>query len=393
MSFVDDFMDSTIESESPRSFFFWSALCAISAVVKRNVFVDRFYYKTYPNIYVLLVAKSGLRKGVPLALVKEMVEDVGNTRVIAGRSSVQAIIKELGTTRTKEKGPILSDAAGFILSSEFASSLVSDPQALTILTDLYDSNWHKEWKNLLKGTGQDVLKNVCVTMLSACNPTLFRDVITNAAISGGFIARTLIIYEEKKFRINPLTRPPIIEYKKEKLVEYLKCISQVKGRMEWSSEAMKAYEEWYKEFESVEHDDKTGTAERLQEHIVKTAILLSLADNPTLEITGPNMMDAIGACTSLTAGISKTTLGQGKSEFAHKTGVVLKELLGAKDYEMDRQKILQRNYGDIDAIDLDRVTETLLQGEMIVLEKRGGKIYYRLKKEFVPHLLNMLQRN
>ncbi len=203
MNWIEEILLGTDEAESPKTFFFWSAIAAISAVMKNKVYLDKHFYKLYPNVYVFLVAKSGLRKGIPIAMAKALVKEVDNTRVISGRNSIQGIIKDLSITVTAPGKPPLRDACGFIVSGEFSTVLIKDPEALTILTDLYDGHYNKEWKNTLKGTGVEELKGVNITVLGALNQTHFRDMISSREVTGGFIARTLIVEETKRARKNP----------------------------------------------------------------------------------------------------------------------------------------------------------------------------------------------
>src|SRR5215203_6897148 len=139
------------ELESPESFWRWSAIAAISAVVKDQVWLDRQIFNLYPNIYVMLHADSGLKKGPPVSMARQLVKAVNNTRIIAGRSSIQGILKDLGTGYTMPDGKIMMKAVAFICSSELSSSIVGDPVATKILTDLYDRQYNVgEWRSLLK---------------------------------------------------------------------------------------------------------------------------------------------------------------------------------------------------------------------------------------------------
>ena len=104
MTWIDKLLTATEESESPRDYYFWAGLAALSAVSANNIYLDRYFYKLWPNVYVILVGRSGLRKGPPIALAKILVEAVENTRVFAGRSSIEAIIAELATARTSPGG-------------------------------------------------------------------------------------------------------------------------------------------------------------------------------------------------------------------------------------------------------------------------------------------------
>src|SRR6266704_1581124 len=164
--------------------------------MKKNVYLDRYYYILYPNIYVFLVARSGLRKGNPVNLAKKLVQEVGVTRVISGRNSIQGVLKDLGKAHSTPNGTIVKDAAGFMISGELASFLIKDPEALTILTDLYDTHVNEpEWKNTTKTQGIDTLKNPCITLLGATNEEHFQDAVPTNAIGGGFIGRTSIVFE------------------------------------------------------------------------------------------------------------------------------------------------------------------------------------------------------
>jgi len=124
MTWLDELLIAHAELESPEAFWYWSGLCAISAVVKDSIYLDRDAFKTYPNIYVMLHAASGLKKAPPVGLAKRLVKGVNNTRIISGRSSIQGILKELGTAHTVPGGKISNKSTGFIVASEFSSSLL-----------------------------------------------------------------------------------------------------------------------------------------------------------------------------------------------------------------------------------------------------------------------------
>ena len=93
-NWLTSLVDQHNELESPRSFWFWAGLAAISAVVKDNIWINKQIYNLYPNIYVMFHADSGLKKGPPVSMSKQLVKAVNNTRIISGRSSIQAILKE-----------------------------------------------------------------------------------------------------------------------------------------------------------------------------------------------------------------------------------------------------------------------------------------------------------
>src|SRR4249920_2360303 len=130
MTFIEALLIYTNASESPKKYYYWSGLSAIASVVKSNVYLDKFYYKLFPNIYVLLVGRSGLRKGPPVHLAKTLVSTIDNTRIFAGRMSIQGIIADLSRAITKSNGgPPITAADGALFASEFASFIIQDSSA------------------------------------------------------------------------------------------------------------------------------------------------------------------------------------------------------------------------------------------------------------------------
>jgi hypothetical protein len=318
----------------------------------------------------MLVARSGLRKGFPVKIAQKLVEALDVTKVISGRNSIQAIILELSRQWTLESGKVLNDAHAFVVNDELGSLLVEDPSAQTILTTLYDSFYHSNWTDTLKSDGRKVLKDICITMLSATNQVHLTEFLDTTSVTGGFIGRTLIIYEEKKSRINALIDDDeIVEMDLLPLISRLKVISEIKGQMILEKASKDLYRSWYKEYnEKMElntSDDETGTSERLHDHILKISTLLSLSERDDRIITPQHIEDSIDLCTSFTTSVKRITLGRGKSESSDKTRVVLEYLISQPDYSTTRKKLLRAKYGDLDAIDLDKILDTMTQAGIV----------------------------
>jgi hypothetical protein len=391
MNFIEDLQDVTSEVESPKSFIYWAGLSAISAVVRNKIWIDKQYYKLYPNTYVMLIAKSGMRKGFPVGLSRRMVDLVGGTRVIAGRNSIQGIIKDLSSTSTVPgtKGPITHSSA-FIVSGEFSTSLVKDPDALTILTDLYDGHYNPEWKNTLK-SGTESLKGVNLTLLGAMNETHWNDLITGKEITGGFVARCIIVREERRARKNALLRDLKKPFTLEPFVKYLNEIDKLEGRVHLTEPARDEFEEWYNEFEPEKLDDKTGTANRVHDQILKVAMLVALSRRVELIVGKEDITEAMNLCLSASIVAEKLTAGTGSSADSSQIRIVMQELLSAEENKISRTKLLQRHYGDISAVLLDQIIETLDQSGAIDKYRQNHDQWYRLKPEIVDtfnHILN-----
>lgn len=366
MGFVEDVLRFTVQSESPRRYYYWSSLATISAVTKNQTWLIRQggQLKLFPNIYVLLIGRSGLRKGPPVNLARALVTAVNNTKVVVGRQSIQALISVLSRAVTKENGgPPLVDATGALFASEFASFIISDPQALTVLTDLYDGQYNPEWTNTTKISGAEILKNPNITMLGASNEIHLKDALPDNAIGGGFLARTFIIFADKKSHSDPgvSNQENHFEENFKHMTKTLDAISKVRGQFSWHKDALELYERWYMQYDEADHsDDTTGTMERFHDHVLKVAMLVSLSRKLDRRLELEDVTEAIRACQDFIPGAKRVALGQiGKSISAPGTAVLLRELITHPEHRILRSKALAKHWQYFDSFELDRIAESL----------------------------------
>lgn len=326
----------------------------------------------------MLLGPSGLGKGYPTNLAKMLVQEANVTRVIAGRSSIQAIIKELATTRTLEGKPPLSDSRGFIINGELSTAIIQDPDALTILTDLYDGNYNKVWTNLLKGDGPEKLKNPYITALFGSSPAHFYDSIPQANIEGGYIGRNLIIYEEKRARDLDLLDEGNIDVDEfetniaPKYVPHLVNIAAKKGQLKPNEDARNAFNTWRHKWRATQGPDKTGFFNRVPDHVMKVSMCLALAEfDFNGEITQVHIEEAIQKVISLVYANKRTVEGRGPDPLAVSTKVVLDHLLAADNQELPRKTLLWKGYGTYNSFALDQSIENLLEMGWITRIKVG----------------------
>jgi hypothetical protein len=329
---------------------------------------------------------------------------VNNTTIIKGRSSIQAILKDMGTAQTMPGGRIKTDSSVFICSSELSSSIVEDPVAAKILTDLYDRHYNEgEWKSLLKQETFS-LKSPTVVMLGATNEAMSEDFFTGAVIKGGYFARTFIIYESKRNKRNSLAFQPNHIPNYDEAANYLKQLALLKGPFKYFSslieddfynikikvddrhvyfcEAGAIYHRWYDEFldtvDSQEIKDETGTLNRFGDSVIKVAMLLSLSQHPILEITPEAMTEAIRICEQLLGNVRKTTMGKsGLSTSSYLKGLIIYELLGREPHIISRQMLTKRfymHYGSVE--ELNHLMESFhVAGMIITKETESGTVY------------------
>lgn len=381
-------MKLTEDFESPRRFFYWSTVAAISAILKNKVWLDR-EPKLYPNIYVMCVAPSGVRKGNPISLATKLVREVGNTRLISGRNSIQAIIKELATTYTRSGQPPVTDACGLIASGEMSTVLIRDPEALTILTDLYDGHYNPTWSYTLKGSGKEELKGLGVSMLGAVNQTHLSDMLETKDITGGFMGRTLVVEEWARHCKNPFPHT-IMDIPK--LVEPLKEMARLEGPIIPTTGARELYVDWYNKYEPEKRPDVTGMANRMSDHIMKVAMVLAISRAPKLIIEKEDVIKALEVCSSFEQSAASVTKGKGSGEFAPKLRIFIDCLLSARGRFISRAEILSKHWGDFDAVDLERMSLTMEYSNAIKKMNRGKETFYAATETLLQQYGGFLER-
>lgn len=406
------------ELESPENFWRWGALAALSAVVKDNVWMSRQIHNMYPNIYVMLHADSGMKKGPPVSMARKLCMAVGDIRIISGRSSIQGILKKLGTGQTEPGGKIQKGSTAFICSSELSSSLVDDPVATKILTDLYDRQYNVgDWESLLKTEGFK-LTDPTLSMLTATNEAMSEGFFTKSAVQGGYFARTFIIYEKEAQAVNSLSYPLDHAPNVSASIDYLKEVAKlrgpfkslgslvsdndyryhksIQGRDIYFTEAGIIYENWYHNFKEIikeqEVKDETGTMNRFGDSILKVAMLYSLAESPILDISGQNMDIAIAQCEKLLGNVRKTTMGKNAmSESSNLKTLIINELLARDSHQVTRTVLLRKMLMNIGSQEeFDDMMMSFHQSGMIVTENIGTQIVFRMPSKEASEIQQFL---
>jgi hypothetical protein len=315
------------------------------------------------NIYAILLGESGLGKEFPIKLSNELVEKADVTRVISGRSSIQAIVKEVSTARTRRDGkPPFTDSRAFIVNGEMSTAIIQDPNALTILTDLYDRK--SSWTNLLKGDGPEKLKEPYFTCLFGSSPAHFYESVPQVNMEGGYIGRNFIIQEEKRYKDTDLFQDEesTDAFPFAKFIIHLENIAKGGGRIIPDADAREMFNLWRKQWRVKNVTDKTGFANRVPVHVLKIAMILCCADYAQSLVISPRHIEqAIEAVVPLTYSSKKAAEGKGTDPLASQTKKVLDFLVTAKDHMLMRKQILTKGYGDFDVVVLEKILDNLAE--------------------------------
>lgn len=371
--------------EAPQRYYYWSLLAAVSAILKDSVWFDMQIYKLYPNAYILLYGPSGVKKGPSINLAKSIVKHIDNTRVISGRATVEAIIKEIAQVY-HSKGGMITDNAAFVVSSELSSSIVSNPNSLDIMTDLFDRIYNEgSWNSLLKGDGTQRLTSPTITWLSGSNDALLKEFIPEKNLKGGLFGRTFVISEHEESTINSLMFPlnggaP----DKIKIAQDIEHIQELKGPFQMEDEVRHEFDNFYKTFKTKHAkkiNDETGTVARMGDHIIRVAMLISTARRADLCLRIEDIEESIKEVLPLVIPSKKiANTAKGNELGLHeKRALIITEL--GKNGPIAKTELLRKFILKMDQEDLNRIIITLETAGFIKHEYIGNDFIYFLNEE------------
>lgn len=351
MSFVDSYLEHTKLYESPKSFWLWSAYAAIAGVLRDNIWIKDGDGRLYPNIYVLFIAGSAQKKGRPITTSSKLVYEVGNVNVISGRTSIQAILMEIGHTETdKTTGKIKKGGSAIFFAPELSAGIVADDQAIQILTDIYDYSPIPHITNLV-GRGKTKLEKVVFSMLAGSNEELLKDFINSKAIYGGLLGRIFLVMPSE-FR--PGNSFPLGDAEKLREIQgELGKIAELAGEIEFTEEGMASYAKWYIPFRegSRKVSDKTGVVGRLPTNVKKLAIILA-ANQLSMQVKSCHIDEAIEICIGLLPNYKFFAFSAGKSDIKE-AGIIVFEAL-AKTGVLQYKELIRNHWNDCDPETFDK---------------------------------------
>lgn len=277
--FLAEYLKYTQYQESPSDFHLWVGLSLLSSAIERKCFLDRMYFRIYPNIYMVLVAESGaLHKSTALGMGYRIFrEAIPSHPFFAQKGSPEALIGFLkDNTEKTGRAPVT------IYSSEFSvffgrSNL--DPQLLYLLTDLYDCPDYHAYSTV--GRGLEEVEKVYPTIWAGTTPQWIKTSLPEDSVGGGFTSRIMWVYrtesdKEKVAMPERIQDPNIMEWKSN-CIHDLKLINNLKGDVAWDKAAQDYYESWY----NLHRVDQApaglrGHYARKGDYMIKLAILLSV---------------------------------------------------------------------------------------------------------------------
>lgn len=360
-SFMDVYLEYTRFQESPLRFHSWACLYTIASVIRRNVYIDKFYYRLYPNLYIALIGPSAaVKKTTAADIAAELITTFPTISFIKGKVTAWEFFRELGNA-SKSTG----EAPVSIYSGE-AKSLFSDLgkiELVTMLTDLYGCPSNFTYRTVKHGTIN--IKNICINLLICSTPEWLVTGTTTDEIAGGWTGRFVYIFEETCDRSVAFPEDfvtPELRQLKQDLVDDLQDIAQASGEFVITPQAKAEYLIWYNNRKAEWKDERLmGYYGRKSDLVWKLAMLLSLSRDNSLVIDENVLTYSWDMLKDIEANMGRALSHVVDDPALRYKDAVISYIVNQPGHRATRVSILKKFWNRFDSDMLDRIIRNALE--------------------------------
>lgn len=373
------YRDFTEGTESPPIFHQWVGIGTLAGAAQRKLFMDAGYYQVHSNLYIILVSPPGRsRKTTALRIGKKLlqgVKDYGQEiNFTTQASSVAALVRQFASIKNKAHQSLTA------YSAELGSLLgTGSVEMIDFLVDIYDCN--PDWDKQTVSRGLEKIENPWLNLMAATTPQWMGDNLSRTAVEGGFVSRSLFIYEDTRLRV---AWPSLTEEQKKLQIDLkhdLAHIAGLSGEMKLSQEAKEFYTYWYENLLDKNSDGDyrlVGYYERKHIQTLKVAMAVSLAENDSRVIEARDIEAALELLAGIEPGMRRAFSAVGKNIYSTDIDRMREQLVRAGAEGITYKKFFTENAAALERDQFDKLLSTLhLLGEMTY--DKATQRYYSVK--------------
>lgn len=369
---------TTLVQESPPIFHLWTGLFTLASVTRRKIWIEHPPKRLYTNFYIVLVSPPGRsRKSSAMGLGIDFLKEIQGVNISAENITQEAMIQDLaGCADTfMHKGKLVTHSSLSVVSKELSVFIgMKNVKLLAVLCDLYDC--HSKWTYKTKLSGTDHIIGEWLSIFGATTPDWLKTSLPIDAIGGGFTSRVIfVVCSERGKKIPRGTRPNEALILEKKLIHDLEIIATLSGEFQWSDDAGAFYDDWYLKYEVSQSDWwLVGYLERKPIHIIKIAMMLSIAESDSLIIELHHLKSAIQLLGQTELDMPSAFGGIGRSPTSqdiYKSIQVLKE-----QGSLPHSKLVEMLWPHVEVNKISEIIETLKQTRRIKVDIQNNEAIY-----------------
>ena len=296
LNFIKLYVHAQGKSEVPPKFHLWSCISLLAACVGDRVFVSWLKAQPInPNLYVFLVAPSGIGKDVATNCVAELITwDAAMEKRInhyRGKLTPPRLHDLLSEERWDKETSTYDEVNSkiWLVTPELTYGMGKGEMAemlIETMTALFSSGKIK----IREGTrtkGELVVENPCINWLAGTTKEWLMDAVKPKGIKSGFWARVIPVYHPASVPIERIwapSYPPDYEAVMNHLKMRMQGLTYLEGEFKVSPEADAYGKQWYHNRPVPKDENLAPYYNRAREMVMKLAMIFSLADGGKLVI-------------------------------------------------------------------------------------------------------------
>lgn len=302
---------------------FWAGVSAVAGALRRRVWIDQYFYRWYPNFYILFVAPPGVvTKSTTADVSISLLRAISTIRFGPDTITWPQLVSAFANAAEafEYKGEWITMSALTFESSEMGNLInPQDRDMMDLLITLWDGR-KRPYTKETKTSGSDTVVGPWINLIACTTPAWLEGNFPEHAIGGGFTSRCVIVYSEKKENIiaYPKKRiPKGLEETGRRLISDLEHIATtLVGEYELTEEAYKWGTTWYEKLWKEELIDERlgGYRARKQTMLHKLAMVLSASRNDSMMIQVSDLSSAADMMADLEPDLPKVFGRIGKGQ-------------------------------------------------------------------------------
>jgi hypothetical protein len=403
-SWIDGYLAYTDGLSSPTLFRKWAAITTIGACLERRVWCTTAKQPNFPNLFVILVGRPGVGKSKAIGGIRNLIratkvegifEPVCNLAPVDVTKS--SLYDYLASKKVRRSGPdpeaeqlgIQEDFhyhSAYLAVSELSDLIRDhDTQLLGAMHSLFDCLPYVEEERRYRADNPIKIPRPQISLIGGTTPAYISRTFPPQAWDEGFMARSILIYSSDHVEPDLFAEDEPDPLVARELVEDLRQIGKITGRMIFTDAAKSAIKAWQSggKEPAPNHVRLEHYKTRRMVHALKLATIAAANRSNRLIIDIEDFQQALGWMIEAENAMPQVFMEMvGKSD-----GQVMNELYyfvrTLWDSPMQRQQPVRRGMlvnflrNKVPAWQIDKVLEAACEAELIQKTLVGAEIKFK----------------